>query len=93
MALLVESVIGVENRGPPPSVGRRIPRHRFTEELHEHLRYQTEVTLAQVTSVTMARFHPGDLELPARIEYSKRLRELESVPPSRQRPGASDSGV
>ena len=65
MALLVESVIGVENTRATSLSWPADPRHRFTEELHEHLRYQTEVTLAQVTSVTMARFHPGDLELPA----------------------------
>jgi len=58
MALPVETVIGVENTRATSLSWPADVRHRFTEELREHLRAQTEVSLTQVTSVTMARALP-----------------------------------
>jgi hypothetical protein len=61
MALPVETVIGVENTRATSLSWPEDVRHRFTEELREHLRTQTEVSLTQVTSVSMARVPPRGL--------------------------------
>ncbi len=55
ITLPVETVIGVENTRATSLSWSKDARERFTEEMRRHLRYQPEVHLTQVTSLTMAR--------------------------------------
>jgi ubiquinone/menaquinone biosynthesis C-methylase UbiE len=54
----VDAVIGVENTRATSLSWPAETRREFTEELRQHLRFQTEVNLTQQTSLTMARVPP-----------------------------------
>ena len=55
IVLPVETVVGVENTRATSLSWPEEVRRRFTEEIREHLASQTEVSLTQETSLTMAR--------------------------------------
>jgi ubiquinone/menaquinone biosynthesis C-methylase UbiE len=61
----VEAVVGVENTRATSLSWPDDIRREFTEELRQHLRFQTEVQLTQETSLTMARVLPRPFPGPA----------------------------
>ncbi len=58
ITLPAEIVIGVENTRSTSLSWDESSRRQFTEELRDHLRSQAEVSLTQLTSLTMARLLP-----------------------------------